>query len=216
MEEADQLTGLLKNSFHDLLKTVSPVSDSTEHALALIGTPGYNYRAGRHLFDYLESVKPEYQKRYEAATAGLEQAYQQFLNRFNGNDDELLEFKNKHVNKKLELLVRDKYSPHKMYIFNDRIYQGDEPIFRRPVHQNGRAHFYAARKYVGKLKIEAPLFNIIMMWLFTGFLMIALYFDLLRKIINYVERWRLTRQAELRDRIFYNPMAFMKGERKKN
>lgn len=215
-EEADQLAGLLKNSFHDLMQTVSPGSDSVGHAMGLLGTPEYNNRAGRYLFDYLESVKPEYQKRYQVATAALEQSHKQLLNRFNGNDNELLDFKNKHVNKKLEQLVRDKYSPHKTYIFNDRIYQGDEPVFRHPVHQNGSAHFYAAWKYLGKLKIEAPLFNIIIMWLFTAFLMIALYFDLLRKIINYVERWRLTRQAELRDRIFYNPMAFMKGERKKN
>ena len=215
-EEADQLSRLLKNSFHDFIQIVNPGSDSTIRAVALIGSPQYNSKISQPLFDYLQLLKRDYRNRYEAATAGLEQSYKKMLNRFNGDHNELLDFKNKHINKKLEQLVRDKYSLHKIYVFNDRIYQGDEPIFRETVHQNGRAHFYASCKQLGRIKIGTPFFNIMIMWLFSFFLMISLYFDLLRKVINYVERWKLTRQAELRDRIFYNPMAFMKGDKKKD
>jgi hypothetical protein len=179
----------------------------------LIGTPAYNDQASRQLFDYLKSVKQEYQYRHESATSQLDHSYQQLLNRFDGNRNELIEFKNTYVNKKLEQLVRDKYSPHKLYISDNRIWQGDEPIYRQPVYRNGSAHFYASRKYLGTLKIGTVLYNIIVMWLFTAILAIALYFDLLRKIITYIERWRLTRQAELRERIFNNPMAFIKGSR---
>jgi hypothetical protein len=215
-EEADQLSRLLKNSFHDFIQIVNPGSDSTIRAVALIGSPQYNSKISQPLFSYLQLLKKDYRNRYKAATAGLEQSYQKMLDRFNGDHNELLDFKNRHINKKLEQLVRDKYSLHKIYVFNDRIYQGDEPIFRTTVHQNGRAHFYASFKQLGRIKIETPVFNIMIIWLFSFFLMISLYFDLLKKVINYVERWKLTRQAELRDRIFYNPMAFMKGDKKKD
>ncbi|MGV8137535.1 MAG: ATP-binding cassette domain-containing protein [Mangrovibacterium sp.] len=215
-QEASQLSSLLKNSFHDFMQTVKPVSDSTKQAVTLIGSPQYNSKDAQQLFQYLQLVKKELQKRYKAANADLEQSRGEMLTMFNGDRNELLDFRNKHINKKLEQIVRDKYSLHKLFIFNNRIWQGDEPIFRRPAHTNGRAHFYASIKQLDKIKIGTPFFNMMVIWAFSFLLMISLYFDLLRKMINYIERWRLTRQAELRDRIFYNPMAFIKGDNKKD
>ncbi len=214
-EEAGQLTGILKNSFADLQKSPEPGSDSVSKAIMQVGGPQYTEQTGSLLMNYLDQCQKKYQKRYNEVSDELEGSYDKLLARFNWDQKKLQDFKNKYVNKKLETLVRDKYSLHKTYISNGHICQGDEPIFRYPVPHNGRAHFYASFKYLGNLKIGTVLFNLMMIWLFTIFLMIALYFDLLRKIITYVERWRLTRQAELRDRIFYNPMAFIKGERKK-
>ncbi len=213
-DEADQHVSLIRNSFHDLLKNLAPDSDSVQYVLDLLGTSAYkNDSQLQPLFDYLEKAKPVYEHHYGSTAARLENTYQELLKQYHGNNDRLLEFKNRHVNKKLEQLVRDKYSPHKLYLYKDRIYQGDEPVYRAPVHTNGTAHFYASWKQLGTLKIGTILFNIAIMWLFTGLLTVALYFDLLRKVITYVERWRLTRQAEIREKIFNNPMAFIKGSR---
>jgi len=212
-KDAEQLKELLGNSFSDFMQTIQPGSDSVRPVLRMMGTPGYDKSKTQPLFDYLQSVKQVYTHKYEVATAELEQSYQKMLDGFNGNIDLLLDFKNKHTNKKLEQIVRDKYSPHKIYIFNNRIYQGDEPVYRQSVHRNGSAHFYASSKQLGSFKAGTVFFNIAVMWILSALLMISLYFDLLRKVITYVERWRLTRQAELRDRIFYNPMAFIKGSR---
>ncbi|MGE4587090.1 MAG: ATP-binding cassette domain-containing protein [Mangrovibacterium sp.] len=206
---------LLKNSFSDLLRIAPPTSVSATRALAAIGTVRYGNLNFKILNSYMDSVRPLFQEQYTQANAALEASYSRLLERFGGDEEKLIALKDRHVNKKLEQLLRDKYSPHKTYLYANRIWQGDEPVFRKPIHRNGRAHFYASSKYLGRFRIGTPLFNVIVIWLFTVFLMIALYLDLLRKIINYVERWRLTRQAELRDRIFYNPMAFMKGEREK-
>lgn len=214
-EEAQRYVELLKNSFSDMQKSVNVESDSTNAAIASLGNSGFTKKEATLLFNYINTSKSEYKTRYEIASSALEKKYNQLLSKFETNDD-LIDFKNRYVNKKLESLVRDKYSPMKMYIANERIYQGDEPIYRHPVYNNGRAHFYASYKYVGKLKMETIIFNIIVIWAFTFLLMVSLYFDLLRKVITYVNRWRITRQAELRDRIFNNPMAFMKGDRKRN
>ena len=163
----------------------------------------------------MRQTRNEYEKLYHQATAKLEQNYANLLARVNNDQAELQEFKNQHTNKKLELLLRDKYSTQKSYVSRNRILQGDEPIYRLPVNHHGRAQFYAAYKIIGPVKVPTVIFNILIIWFLTGILIIALYFDLLRKILAYIERWRLTRQAELRDRIFYNPMAFIKPNKKK-
>jgi len=102
----------------------------------------------------------------------------------------------------------------KIYISNDNHFrQKDEPIYRETTLRNGRAHFYASEKYIGNLKIKTPIFNIIIIWFFTFILMITLYFDVLRNSITYRKRKKLTKQAELREDIFNNPEAFIKGEK---
>ena len=214
IEEARLLEPVLKNSFQDLSRDVIPANDSVSLAIAAIGNEPFSVTNGVVLKNYVEKAKADYQKRYETAASALDEKFDLMLSRFGGDPEKLLDFKNRYVNKKLETLVRDKYSLHKLYVSNNRIYQGDEPVYRRPVYSNGAAHFYASCKYLEKWRIETPLFNILVIWIFSGVLAVALYFDLLRKIIAYVDRWRLTRQAELRDRIFYNPMAFIKGDRK--
>ncbi|MDX9881757.1 MAG: ATP-binding cassette domain-containing protein [Prolixibacteraceae bacterium] len=213
-EEAARHTGVLRNSFSDLSELVKPFSDSVYSLIGMIGYKPLNEKEIALLFAFLDKATSEYQKQYTNASNVLEAKYDFLLSKFGGDKNKMIGFRNKYVNKKLETLVRDKYSPDKLYLSDNRIYQGDEPIFRHPVYRNGSAHFYAAYKYIGNLKIDTILFNIIVIWLFTGFMMISLYFDLLRKLITYIEKWRITRQAELRERIFNNPMAFMKRDRR--
>ncbi|HYQ57352.1 MAG TPA: ABC transporter permease, partial [Draconibacterium sp.] len=215
-EHAQLLVPLLRNSFGDLNAEIPPANDSVLWAANQISENSFDKNANALLNDYLEFSAKEYKARYTIANNNLEDTYSRMLARF-GNDKQALEsFKNKHTNKKLEDLLRDKYSGNKIYIANNRLYQGDEPIYRKPVNNNGTAHFYSAYKYIGTLKIDTAIFNIIVIWIMTFLLMVALYFDVLNKALTYVENWRLNRQAQLRDRIFNNPMAFIKPKRQKD
>ncbi|MGQ7868549.1 ATP-binding cassette domain-containing protein [Sunxiuqinia sp. sy24] len=215
LEDASKLVPVLKNSFGDLLEVIEPQNDSVRLAYAALGGADFNLNFARLLGNYLHLSQESYKHDYGEKSRALEQKYEELGNRFGGDKDKLNAFRKRYANKKLEALVRDKYSTYKTYLFNDRIYQGDEPIFRKPVHDNGAAHFYASYKLIGNWRIDTILFNIGVMWLFTFVLMIALYFDVLHKALTYVENLRLARQARMRDNIFYNPMAFMKGDRKK-
>lgn len=213
-EKAASLVPLLKNSFGDLMEEVEPQNDSVPMAFSALGGSEFTSTQGELLAGYLDHSQENYKQEYADKSRELEHKYQELADRFDGDKEQLNAFRMRYSNKKLEALVRDKYSTYKTYLFNNRIYQGDEPIFRRPVHDNGAAHFYASYKLIGKWRIDTIVFNIGVMWLLTFVLMVALYFDVLRKALTYVENWRLARQARLRDNIFYNPMAFMKGDRK--
>ncbi|MCA1760582.1 MAG: ABC transporter permease, partial [Bacteroidales bacterium] len=214
-ESAASVVTLLKNSFDDLATEITPFNDSIIWAIERIGTGTINQNAISVLSDYLDYSTEEYKEAYNKANNAREKKYMQVLSLFNNNPEKLEDFKDRHTNDKLEEITRDKYSADKIYITNNRIYQGDEPVYRKPVYKNGTAHFYSAYKYIGNVKFDTLLFNILVIWGFTFLLMVALYFDVLHKVLTYIERWRLNRLAQLRDRIFYNPMSFMKHDRKK-
>ena len=209
-KSAASLALLLENSFNDLTVEVPPRSDSVNLAIEQLSANRSDQHAISILSDYLDDAAKQYKAAYNEANNAREKQYRQFLTLFNNDPEKLEVFKDRHTNEKLEEIVRDKYSAHKIYITNNRIYQGDEPIYRKPVNNNGTAHFYSAYKYIGNVKMNTTLFNILVIWVFTFLLMVALYFDALHKVLTTIERWRLNRLVQLRDRIFYNPMAFMK------
>jgi hypothetical protein len=65
-----------------------------------------------------------------------------------------------------------------------RIIRKFQPGYMPPTANNGRAHFCAPYKMVGNLKIDTFWFNLIVVWLVSLLLYIALYFNILRKILS--------------------------------
>lgn len=200
LEDAQTLIHLLNNSYNDLFQDMKSAPDSVKSALAHVGQDAYEWKDTKILSDYLDLAKTHYQEEYKAISSELEKKHNSLVKRFD-TQDELIHFRDIHTNKKLEVIVRDKYSMHKTFVAENRIYQGDEPIFRKPALNNGRAHFYAPFKKIGSLEIGTVTFNIIFIWFMTFLLMLALYFDLLRKALKFVEDWRMQRQEEIRDKL---------------
>ena len=64
-----------------------------------------------------------------------------------------------------------------------------------PTSRVGRAHLYAANKYLGKLRIDTAWFNLAVIWLTCLLLYLTLYLDLLRKILNYFGGWKLRKKG---------------------
>ena len=69
--------------------------------------------------------------------------------------------------------------------------QKSTPIFMKPTSKIGRAHFFAPYKQLGNLKIETIFFNVAAMWIMTFLFFVALYYNLLKRFINYLESLRL-------------------------
>jgi ABC-type multidrug transport system ATPase subunit len=74
-----------------------------------------------------------------------------------------------------------------------RIIQKYEPVYMKPTSKYGRAHFYAPYKLIGNLPIDTYWFNIIVIWIVSLILYIALYYNLLRKFITYIENLRFAK-----------------------
>jgi ABC transport system ATP-binding/permease protein len=71
------------------------------------------------------------------------------------------------------------------------ILQKADPVYMAPGSTCGRSHFYAPYKRIGSLRISTLIFNAMAMWVLCGLLFVALYFNLLRKIIDLIESFHI-------------------------
>jgi ABC-type multidrug transport system ATPase subunit len=197
---------VLSNSITKITHDLGVANDSVSEMITRLesGKAIDNYRR------YIEKGRSFYIDQHRETSLDLDNIHAEMLGEFDGDAERMLQYRKRFVNKNLERVLRDKYSMQKVYVADNRILQGDEPVYRAPAYRNGSAHFYASYKQIGNIKIETVWYNIMVIWLLTGVLMVTLYFDVLRKSLAYIENWRLLQLAKLRDKIFYNPTAFSK------
>jgi len=69
--------------------------------------------------------------------------------------------------------------------------QKTNPIFMKPTSAFGRAHFFAPYKRLGTIKVDTLLFNVASIWLMICVFFAALYFNLLKKFIDWLEALKL-------------------------
>ncbi len=110
-----------------------------------------------------------------------------------GGAEAVLEFKEKYHNESLTDIMLNKKSVEQ-FVFTDRRYvRKKHPGYKLPEGEWGRAHFYAPSKKLGSWYIPTPWFNMIVVWIGVGLLYVALYLDLLRRVIRYFETFKLRR-----------------------
>lgn len=139
---------------------------------------GYLYYIEMNLLDEMEKAKERKEETYNLLVEKL-------------GKDGFVNFKQQYYNKNLADILLNRDEINKIYETHDALIQKKDPVFMNPTSNLGRAHFYAPVKIINRIKIETIWFNIFMMWLGCGILYLALYFDLLRKGIKYLESLNL-------------------------
>lgn len=140
----------------------------------------------KYLKEWLEKVRLECWEKYNRVSQKRDSAYYQLSERL-GGEEETFRFKQKYYNEALAGLVLKRQELKKIIAYKGRLIQKKDPVFRIPQNRCGRAHFYAPVKRLGPWLIDTFWFNLMVIWLFTGILYIALYLDLLRRLISYLE-----------------------------
>jgi hypothetical protein len=105
----------------------------------------------------------------------------------------LVNLKRRYQNENLISLARNDREMAEFIIYENELARMRDPIFTLPSGNNGRAHFFAPYKRVAGFYIDTFWFNIVIIWLFTILWFAILYYDLLRKLIKYVENTQLQR-----------------------
>jgi len=106
-------------------------------------------------------------------------------------EDKFLDLRSKNYNEGLADVVLNRMSKSKIYDSNDRLIQKADPVFMIPGSKYGRAHFFAPFKQIGNLKIATLIFNVIVIWLMIFALFVALYYNLLKRFIAFLESLKL-------------------------
>ncbi len=116
------------------------------------------------------------------------------ITRFGEDRKQVQNFRNTYDNKSLNDIVLNKNIGQKVDIKNDRMIRKHWVGYMKPTSRYGRAHLYAPIKRIGNLEIDTLWYNMLVVWIYTLLFYITLYYDLLRKLITFMERRKFTRK----------------------
>ncbi len=136
--------------------------------------------------DYFDQVRKYYNKLYNKASSEKDKmisGYQQTPEL----QEQFLELKRRHHNESLSEFVRNSGEVERIIEYKDRLIQKIDPIFLYPDSPFVRAHFYAPAKQVFGVFVGTFWVNVVVIWLSSIALFLALYYRLLKRFLDYME-----------------------------
>jgi ABC-type multidrug transport system ATPase subunit len=182
-------TGVKDVEFND---NITLVSNEINKQLAI--SPGIRFAFADQLTP--ERITPEITSAAANYVESVRKLYVNIYNEASNRKEDLkstmtredlkgfLRLRDNYSNKSIEEFVKDKNETIKTIIYNGEVVQKFDPIFMDPKGKFVRAHFYAPRKPVFGYKIDTYIVNVVVLWIMTFFLYLALYFRLLKKILD--------------------------------
>jgi ABC transport system ATP-binding/permease protein len=138
---------------------------------------------------YLDSLRSSYRIKNRTVTFARDTLYKQIAGRI--GEEEFIKRREKDYNISLADFMLNRLTTSKIYDAGDKFIQKADPVFMCPGSKYGRAHFFAPYKQVGDIKIGTLLFNIIIIWVMVFSLTITLYYNILKRVIGFLESLKL-------------------------
>ncbi|HRG38406.1 MAG TPA: ATP-binding cassette domain-containing protein [Bacteroidia bacterium] len=137
---------------------------------------------------FIASLKNYYLNKFKNATKGKDEKVSD-LTKDSVSRANFLQLKDDYENESLSDLVTNRTTPYRILDLDGKYIQKIDPVYLDPVDSDlGRAHFFAPRKKVFGKYYSTYWVNIYVIWIMSLSLGITLYFDLLKKFINFLER----------------------------
>ena len=149
----------------------------------------YKPQDGLAVEKYVEEYKKKYQTEYNESVALMEKAmafYEKQPGGYNVNA-----YKNIYFNESLSDLVRNTTTKERVIEFNGQLVQQVNPVFQNahPAHMfDYRVAFFFPEKNLFGMIVSTYVFDILVIWVMSIILYIALYYELLRKLINSFDK----------------------------
>ena len=176
---------LLRNEFNTL---IVQNEDIPAIDITVFNPDNFDENAGYDALDYLTALDEKYIIVYNAVNKKKNQLIE-FLEEEYSDDGGYVMFRESYYNEFLSDIVRKSTATDKIKRIDNRLYRNYEPIFLNPPKStlfSLRTHFFAPNKYFAGNQINTLIFNIIVIWMMSIILFVALYFDLLRKMITAI------------------------------
>jgi ABC-type multidrug transport system ATPase subunit len=146
---------------------------------------------------YLDKAILVYRNRYNKAVAERDAVYTELISAM-GGEDEFMRFRRDYYNKQLAAVVTNEKEIPNYSVHDGEMVPIKDAVFRDPAGETWRAHFYAPVKLFFKLKVDTFWYNLAVIWIFSGLLFVLLYYDIIRRVLTYIETLRLNRLNRLR------------------
>lgn len=132
--------------------------------------------------EYLETLKSFYSKTFKGAVTKINQIIGSY------NLNELSELERHYSNNSLEEFVTNNKSFDYFTETKGDMVQKRDPIYLDPTNRFIKAHFYAPRKMIAGIFVPTIWVNILVIWVMTFVLYMLLYFRVLKRILDILER----------------------------
>lgn len=134
---------------------------------------------------FLDQLLAYYQNEFYKANTIKEE----FLTaNISANREKFERIKNDYFNESINDIVRKVFDKNKILREDNHLIQMVDPIYQKPEPSGAldfRTHFFAPSKHFMGHYYETLWFNIAVVWIITAFLYVVLYFDLLKKGLNF-------------------------------
>jgi ABC-type multidrug transport system ATPase subunit len=138
---------------------------------------------------YLDSLRTIFRQRSRAVSFKRDSLIKMIIAKV--GEDEFVKMRAKDYNENLANYLLNRMTTNKIYEADGKLIQKADPVFMQPGSRYGRAHFYAPYKMIGNLKIDTLLFNFVIIWMMIFFLFVALYYNVLKRFIAFLESLKL-------------------------
>jgi ABC-type multidrug transport system ATPase subunit len=156
-------------------------------AVASIQAETFTKAQADQMRDYLSLVNSVYIKIYNTNSDVRDQLIRK-LSSTPEQKEEFMRQKDAYMNESLSDLVRNANEFNKILEQGGKLIQRTDPVYLEPYHYNFvNAHFFAPRKKIFGHYIDTYWVNIMVIWGMTVLMIITLYYDLLRKLIEGIE-----------------------------
>lgn len=187
---------MLKESADLLFTEVSKLSDSQLKKMPRLIrrhlTPVYDANSHAMIKNELDTLKSYYSQQFKVYNAQCDSVSEALVNKL-GSATKVAEIKKRYTNDALDALLLSKRNLRQIEVYPDLIVRKKQPVYNIPDNHWGRAHFYAPYKRFGDITMPTIWFNCIVIWIVSAILYFTLYFDLLRRLISYIERLKMHR-----------------------
>ena len=150
----------------------------------------------KELKDYIRYLNNDYISIYNNANDRRDKLISS-LQRTREDRDRFLELKRNYHNEKLTDFVENKDELVRIIDYKGRLYQKIDPVYLEPDPVFLKSHFYAPQKYIFGRYLKTFYVNIIVIWSMTILLYVALYYRLLKRLLDYIEK--LTMKFKVRN-----------------
>jgi|WetSurSiteA1Bulk_404760.scaffolds.fasta_scaffold00737_4 ABC transport system ATP-binding/permease protein len=152
--------------------------------------PGkFNAQTAGMVYEYLSALDKYYGDKFQRISRQKENYFNYYLDR---DPDAYNLLRDRYHNEGISDIVRKVYEKNKILEFNHELVQHYDPIYQDPYVGSIfalRTHFYSPVKpFLGKT-FDTYWYNMIVIWLLTIFLYLALYFEWLKKLIDLSQRF---------------------------
>ncbi|MCK4661839.1 MAG: ATP-binding cassette domain-containing protein [Bacteroidales bacterium] len=138
--------------------------------------------------DYIEQLTSYYANKFSEADYKKEKIIEYLDNTHPGYYNSK---RAKYHNEAVTDIVKKVYEKNKIVEYKNNLIQHVDPIFQDPEASsflNFRCHFYAPRKQIFGKYFDTFWFNIVIVWMLTIILYITLYYNHLKKALNFFEK----------------------------